>query len=164
MSTPEYEHWQNLTVRRPDDVRTVQGGPVPLPWQMEKQVLHNDRLTNNVLPADFPHQVERGDAGDALTCLALRESIRRDIERGTGSRIHEAVELGATWNEVAAALDITPDDARDLLRRWAEGQHHLFRHDVERARDNPFGLGPDQHAAVLALAELGNDERATEGR
>lgn len=160
MSTPEHDRWNSLTVRRPDDVRTAPGGPVPLTWQMEKLSQHDDRLSNNRLPADFPYDIERGDAGDALAALALRESIRQDIEHGRGSRVHEAMELGATWNEVAAALTVTPDEARTLLRQWASGQHHLYRGNVERAIDNPLGLSPEQHAAVLALTELADDERA----
>ncbi|OEV12982.1 hypothetical protein [Streptomyces nanshensis] len=158
MSTPEFQHWQSLTVRRPDDVRTKRGGPVPLTWQMEKHTEHHDRLANNALPADFKFEVERGDAGDALACLALRESMRRDIEHERGGRIREAAELGATWQQVADALDVTPDEARDLLRAWAAGQHHLYRRDVERAQDNPVGLTPEQYAAVLALLDRDDDE------
>ncbi|MDP9616436.1 hypothetical protein [Streptomyces demainii] len=161
MSTPEYEHWQNLTVRRPGDVRTLQGGPVPLSWQCEKRTAHNDRLTNSRLPADFPHQVERGDAGDALACLALEESIRRDIEAVRASRVREALELGSTWRQIADALDITADDARAVLRQWADAQHHvLYRRDVEDGQPQPLGLDDQGYAAVLAVCELGDDETA----
>lgn len=158
--TPEYEHWQALQVRRPDDVRTTKGGAVPLMWQMEKHVEHNDRLMNNALPADFKYQVQRGDAGDALACLALRAAMRRDMEAQRDSSIREAIELGATWNQVADALDSTPDEARDLLRAWAEGQHRvLYLKDVQDGRDRPLGLDTEAYAAVLALTELGDDEQ-----
>lgn len=164
MSTPEYERWDALTVRRPDDVRTADGGPVPLAWQGEKRTRHNDRLMNSRLPADFPHQVERGDAGDALACLALEESIRRDVESVRASRVREALELGATWSEVAATIDVTPDDARALLRQWADAQHHvLYLRDVEAGRERPLGLDTEAYATVLAVCELGDDEAAPAG-
>lgn len=153
-STPEYERWKSLPIRRPDDVPVA----TPIAWHVEKLTEHNDRLMNNALPADFKYPVQRGDAGDALAAIALRESIHRQVEQQRGSRVREAIELGATWSEVAAALDVTPDDARTLLRQWANGQNHLYRGDVERAMDNPLGLSPERHAAVLALTELGDDE------
>lgn len=87
----------------------------------------------------------------ALAALALREAIRQDIEHGRGSRVHEASELGAPWNEVAVALAVTSDEARTLLRQWASGQHHLYCGTVERAIDNPLGPSPERHAAVLGL-------------
>ncbi|MGR3939081.1 hypothetical protein [Streptomyces sp. BRA346] len=156
MSTDAHEAWQALQVRRLDDIPAA----TPLAWHVEKFTEHNDRLMNNALPADFKYDVQRGDAGDALAAIALRESMRRHVERERGIRVREAIELGATWNEVAAALDVTPDDARTLLREWADGQRNLHRFDVEGALDNPLGLSPDRHAAVLALTELGDDERA----
>ncbi|WP_327731350.1 hypothetical protein OG250_42605 [Streptomyces sp. NBC_00487] len=125
MSTPEHERWTALTVRRPDDVRTEAGGAVPLPWQMEKLTEYNDRLSNRRLPADFPYDIERGDADDSLAALALGTSIRRDIEREHASLVCEAIELGATWDQVAAALDISADEARYLLREWADGQRRM---------------------------------------
>ena len=157
MSTPEHEHWRQLTIRRPDDVRLMTSGPVPLPWQMDKRTVHNDRLTNNALDSDrFPH-AERGTAGDALACLALGESIRRDIEIERANRVREALKLGATWNEVAAALSIDTDAARELLRAWAGGQHELYRSDLARGR-TPFGLNAERYADILALIELEDDE------
>ncbi|WP_331718741.1 hypothetical protein [Streptomyces sp. NBC_00212] len=144
------------TIRRLDDVPTG----APFGWLVQTLNGHDERLMNNVLPADFPYEVERGDAGDALAAIAVREAMHRQIEDQRGSRVREAVELGASWNEVAAALGVTTDDARALLRAWAEGQHRLYRRDVERAPDHPLGLDPDQYLAVLALTERGDDEQA----
>lgn len=143
-------------VRHPGDVPAA----TPLAWQIEKHTEHNDRLMNLALPADFPYDVQRGTVGEALAVIALRESIRRDIEHGRGVRVREALELGATWSEVAAALDVDPDEARALLRAWADMQHDLYRRDVADGRPRPFGTNDDQHAAVLALCELGDDETA----
>ncbi|MFD5589338.1 hypothetical protein ACFWII_36815 [Streptomyces sp. NPDC127063] len=154
MTTAEHARWKALQVRRPDDVPAA----TPLAWQIEKHTEHNDRLMNLALPADFPYDVQRGTVSDALAVIALRESIRRDIEHGRGVRVREAVELGATWSEVAAALDVTPDEARELLRAWAEMQHQLHQRDVLDGRFRPLGLDDDRHAAVLALCELGDDE------
>ncbi|MGW1902956.1 hypothetical protein ACWCQB_37570 [Streptomyces hirsutus] len=153
--TEQRDQWDALEIRRPDDVPV----PTPLTWQVEKHTVHSDRLMNNMLPADFPYEVERGTADDALAVLALRESIRRDIEHGTGNRVHEALTLGATWTQVAAALDIDPGQAREVLRAYADGQRQLWL-GYEEQRVKPFGFSAGQHAAALALCELADDEPA----
>ena len=156
--TEQRDEWNALEIRRPGDVPV----PTPLAWQIEKHGEHSDRLMNNVLPADFPYEVERGTADDALAVLALRESIRRDIEHGTGNRVHEALMLGATWRQVAAALDVDPGQARELLRAYADGQRRLWV-GYEEEGVKPIGFTADQHAAALALCELGDDEERTHG-
>ncbi|MGP3990838.1 hypothetical protein [Streptomyces sp. 3N207] len=98
----EYERWQNLVVRAPGDVPSA----TPLSWQAEKESDHAQKLFANQLPAEAPYRVERGAAGDALAALALRESMRRNMENDRGYRVHEALTLGATWAQVAAALDV----------------------------------------------------------
>ncbi|KUF17367.1 hypothetical protein [Streptomyces silvensis] len=158
MTTEEHARFTALEIRRPDEVRTAAGGPVPLSWQAERRSEHTDRLGNNALPDNFPYEVERGGAGDALAVLALGESIRRDIAYERAHRVREALTLGATWAQIAAALDIAPDHARELLRQWAAGQHHLHEGDVRASRDRPLGLDADRYTAVLALCELGDDE------
>lgn len=160
MTTDEHKRWRAMDIRRPDDVRTSQGGPVPIGWQAEKRHEHTDRLGNNSLPADFPYDVQRGTAGDSLTALALGESMRRDLAYERAGRLLSALELGATWSQIAAALDVTTDEARALLTSHADGQHHLYRGDVEQGRARPFGMGDERHAAVLALCELEDDEPA----
>lgn len=153
MTTEERARWNALEIRKPDQVPAV----TPLAWQVAKLTDHADRLMNNLLPADFPHEVERGTAGDALAVLALRESIRRDVEQGRGTRVHEALLLGASWREVARALDVETGEARELLRAWAQGQRNLWQRGEAEGR-RPFGLDADAHAAVLALCERGDDE------
>ncbi|MFE0824156.1 hypothetical protein [Streptomyces sp. NPDC058847] len=154
--TDPYETWKAQDIRRPLDVP----GATPLRWQMEREAEHEARLMNNRLTLDYPHPVERGTAADALAVIALRESIRRDMENGRGVRVREALELGATWSEVAAALDVAPDEARELLRAWAGLQHQLHRNDVADGRERPLGIDDQEHAAVLALTELGDDGEA----
>ncbi|MEU7136742.1 hypothetical protein [Streptomyces sp. NPDC046261] len=159
MSTDAYKHWQDLEVCRPGDVPPA----TPLMWLAEKHQVHADRLTNRLLPADFTREADPATTDDALAVLALREAIRREMEYGRGAHVRDALQLGATWNEAAAALDITPDEARELLRAWAEGQRHLYTASEERG-EQPLGLSAEQHAAVLALTELGDDEPAEADR
>ncbi|NEB60342.1 hypothetical protein G3I61_11470 [Streptomyces diastaticus] len=155
MSTDAYKDWQALQVRRPDDLPPA----VPLAWQVEKHSEHGQRLSNRRLPADFPHEVERGTAADALASLALGEAIRRTALHYRPSTVHEALELGATWNEVAAALDCTPDEARDVLRAYADGQRHLYEGYESEGR-RPIGFTAEQHREACALTELADDEPA----
>lgn len=157
MSTDAYKHWQDLEVCRPGDVPPA----TPLMWLAEKHQGHADRLTNRLLAVDSPHEAERGTSDDALAVLALREAIRREMEYGRGAHVRDALQLGSTWAEVAAALDIAPDEARALLRAWAEIQRHLYTASEERG-EQPLGLSAEQYAAVLALTELADDESVAE--
>lgn len=156
MTTDARAQQEAPTVRRPDDVPAF----TTLSRLLEQRAAHDDRLLNNRLPADH-RPVERGTAADALAGLALGEAVRRRIANEHGSRVREALELGATWSETAAALDVEPGEARELLRAWVEGQHRLYRRDLEDGRPRPLGLDDQEHAAVLALVELGDDEPVT---
>lgn len=156
MTTDQHEAWQALDVRTPDDVPAA----TPLAWISEKHTVHSDRLMNNVLPDDWQYEVQRGTAEDAVAVLALRERLRKDMESGRGTRVHEAARLGATWAQIAAALDLDEDQARDLLRDWADRQHALYVGDVEAGRERPLGLDADQCDAVLALADRDDQDGA----
>jgi hypothetical protein len=151
--TDQHDHWEALEIRRPDDVPSA----TPLSWLAAKESDHAQRLFRNLLPVDRFPDAERGSADDALAVLALRESIRRDVEHGRGNRIHEAMTLGATWTQVSAALDVDPGQARALLREYADGQRRLWV-GYEEEGIKPFGFSADQHTAALALCELGDDE------
>ena len=164
MSTPEYELWNDLADRRPGDVRKTTGRRDPQTGQMEKRVRHVDRLMNRTLPTDFPDPVERGGAGDVLAVLALSESIQRDLAARRAGDIREAILLGATWSEVAAAIDTTPDEARVILRDWTERQHGLYQINAKPGDAQQLGVEEDRHAAVLALIELADDQRTETGR
>ncbi|MFI5740969.1 hypothetical protein ACIA9I_21685 [Streptomyces anulatus] len=121
---------------------------------------HTDRLVNNELPGALAdtHALPRGSAGDALAVLALREAMYRQINDHRPSRIREAIELGATWSETAAALETSPDEARFLLREWADRQHRLHQRGTELGDARPAGLDEAEYTAVLALVELGDSE------
>jgi hypothetical protein len=77
--------------------------------------------------------------------------MRRDIEDGCAVRVLAASELGATWREVAAAVDLGTDDARALLRGWAAGQAALHEEAGGLDPGNGLlpGLSPEDHEAVL---------------
>lgn len=154
--TDAHETWQATEVRRPSDIPTA----TPLSWLAEKHYAHSERLMNRSLPADFKYPVERGGHEDALAQLALGVEIERTVVSYQGSTLHQALQLGATWTEAAAALDITPDTARDLLRAWADGQHRLYTGLVAEG-SRPFGLDDDEHAAAIGMLHLRNDDRAT---
>ncbi|MFJ3297087.1 hypothetical protein [Streptomyces bacillaris] len=154
IGTDAYRHWQGKAVRRPDDVQTT----TPLDWQVEKYREAERRLTLRHLPSAATDPTGRATAADALTKLALSESVRRTVLRHRGGTVHAALELGATWSEVAAALDCTPDEARAALRSYAEEQRQRHEHDL-RAGQNPTGLSPGQYRSALALADLADHER-----
>lgn len=135
----QHQQWQATEIRRPDDVPAA----VPLSWQTERLGFHANGDT----------------AADALAVIALRESIRRDAEAGRGLSIRDAVERGASWAETAAALDVDVDEARELLRGWAQRQHNLYRSDVQEGRAHRLGLNAEEHAAVLGLCALTDRER-----
>ena len=130
--TDAYDHFHALEIRTPDDVPPA----TPLEWQIERISVHEQRGL-------------RGTADDAVTVLALRENVRRELAR-TGLYISDARRMGATWEQIAAALDITPDDARERLRTWADGQEQLHRRAVADGRPHPIGIDSEQHAATLA--------------
>ncbi|MER7905391.1 hypothetical protein ABTX84_19175 [Streptomyces sp. NPDC095614] len=127
-----YEHFQTIDIRTPNDVPPA----TPLEWQLERVNVHEQRGL-------------RGTAEDAVTVLALRENVRRELAR-TGLYISDARRMGATWQQIAGALDITTDEARERLRTWADGQEQLYRRDVADGRDRPIGISSEQHTATLA--------------
>ncbi|WP_231158090.1 hypothetical protein [Streptomyces sp. CNZ748] len=99
MTTTDQARGERLEIRRP-------GGVPPftaLSRLVDQRTEHDDRLMNNRLPADHPHPLERGTAADASRTSTAAESGR-------------PWSWGATWSETAAALDVEPDEARELLR------------------------------------------------
>ncbi|MET7956338.1 hypothetical protein ABZT07_20520 [Streptomyces sp. NPDC005317] len=130
--TDAYDRFQTIEIHTPDDVPPA----TPLVWQIERISVHEQPGL-------------RGTAADALTVLALRENVRRELER-TGRYISDARRVGATWEQIAAALDISTNDARERLRTWADGQQRLYQQDVADGRERPVGISSDQYAALLA--------------
>ncbi|QES46692.1 hypothetical protein DEJ50_01320 [Streptomyces venezuelae] len=151
--TDARKNFQELPVRTPEDV--PEG--YPLAWLAERYDLHGEKLSNNALPEGFDEKdAERGTADDAVARLALGEAIRRSVTGFHGNRIHEALLLGATWHEVAGALGIGTDQAREVLRSHADRQYRV-RMELA-AEGSSLGLSEEEHAVALALTALGDDE------
>ncbi|MER7126710.1 hypothetical protein [Micrococcus luteus] len=79
-----------------------------------------------------------------LELLTLGESIARILRHPAD--VHHALQAGATWRQIADALDVTEQDARLAYRRWADGQRALHEHCG-------IGLDETEHAAAIARAE-----------
>lgn len=92
---------------------------------------------------DEPHP---GD-GAELAELALGAAIAQQVTIGRALGMREARLAGATWREVALALDVTEDDARDEFARWIDGQSSYY------ATNGKIGLDADQEAAARQLLE-----------
>ncbi|GAB7035662.1 hypothetical protein AB0G35_15875 [Streptomyces sp. NPDC021749] len=151
----EYEQWRTRTVRCPGDVPVT----TPLSWMAEKHFAHGERLADRRLPAAYRGPEERGDAGDALAQLALGVRIARAVEQYRAETLHEALQLGATWSQIAAALDVGTDEARGILRSHANGQLRLYESEHSGGA-GLLGMNPEQHRAAMALTDLGDDEPA----
>ncbi|WP_329103190.1 hypothetical protein [Streptomyces sp. NBC_01439] len=139
MTVDQYSRWKKLAIRRPEDVPPA----TPLSWKVERRDQHAGGKT----------------ADDALAVLALQESIRRTALSGRGVWLRDLMERGGCWDEAAAALGVEVDEARELLRVWARGQHDLYRSDIQDGRPRPLGLDSEQHAAVRGLCALLDSER-----
>ncbi|MGW9439625.1 hypothetical protein [Streptomyces sp. NPDC055607] len=151
---------QAAEIRRPGDV----AAGTPLSTLAERHTEAGLRLLSNLLPADYPHPVDRGDAGDALAALALGEAIRRTLGAQRGNGIRQALDLEASWDDVAAALDTTVPAAVNELRAWAEGQHHLFHTLRAEDPDNRIGLNREAYDEVMRWVAFGLGWGAVEAR
>ncbi|MFJ6661183.1 hypothetical protein ACIQNG_33285 [Streptomyces sp. NPDC091377] len=145
------EEWRAQVIRRPDDV----GYGVLLPWLAEKYFAHHHRLMDRHLPSGC-HPGETATADDALAVLALGESMHRTLFSDRSWSVHDAMRWGATWNEVAGALDVTTGRARSVLRSYAEAQRELYEETVGTG-DRPLGYSAEEYRSALALIRLADD-------
>ncbi|WP_455355911.1 hypothetical protein [Streptomyces sp. SYSU K217416] len=133
------EAFMAAETHRPDDVPAG----TPLTSLAEKRSEAGLRLLTKRSP-------DRDAAvGDALTQIALGEAIRRTVRSQRGSTVREALRLGATWEQVAAALDTTALAAADDLRVWAEGQRTLYHQLLAENPDNRIGLTDEAYDEVM---------------
>jgi hypothetical protein len=93
-------------------------------------------------PAQYPPL----SVAEHLELLALGEHIARYYRHP--SNVDEAVKAGATWQQIAAATDVTEDEARGAYRQWAERQHWLSGQYAGK-----FGMSDAEYAAALKRAE-----------
>jgi hypothetical protein len=156
--TDAYDRWSRTPVRTPRDIPIA----APLSWLTERHQHHTRRLADadirqrhGLTAPAAPHP-----AADAVAALALGQAIRSRIGATRALEIRDALTSGATWAQVAAALETTPDHARDHVRRWAAGQARLHADDTAQGLPRPLGIDAEQHAAVLALVALGDHESA----
>ncbi|MFJ5926492.1 hypothetical protein ACIQF6_28205 [Kitasatospora sp. NPDC092948] len=72
----------------------------------------------------------------------------------SGPIVLARLRLGGTWTEIAAGFDMTTEQARAVLRHFAD----TMRQRYERTGSDTEGFPPTKHAAILALLDLGDDE------
>ncbi|MFC9342502.1 hypothetical protein ACFT0G_15915 [Streptomyces sp. NPDC057020] len=152
-SPGSHEDWQTRVIRRPGDV----GYGILLHRKAEKYFEHHHRLMDRHVPSGC-HPGETATAGDALAVLALGEAIHRSVLSDRPWTVRDALQLGATWSEVAAALDGTTDEARSILRTYAEVQRQQYA-ETEMTGQRPSGYSPEEYRSVLALLSLADDDR-----
>jgi hypothetical protein len=75
-----------------------------------------------------------------LEMLALGERIARYYRHP--SQVHDAVQAGATWEQIADATETSTEATRTAYRNWAEGQHRLY---------TDIGIGMDDKAYAQAM-------------
>jgi hypothetical protein len=80
-----------------------------------------------------------------LEVLANGEAVARVYRHPY--QVHQAVEAGAAWEQIAEATGTSEARARAEYREFAEGQHRLWR-DYE----GRYGLNDVEYGAALARA------------
>ena len=88
-----------------------------------------------------------------LEVLATGEIVARDYRHP--ANVARALEAGATWEQVAAALDCDEAQARQDYRKWAEGQHRLWA--GEYGGGGEFGMNDAEYTEALARADVAPD-------
>lgn len=81
-----------------------------------------------------------------LELLAAGEAVARYVRHPT--RVDHALKAGASWADIAKALDTDENKVRAAYRQWADGQHHLHQ-----TTDGKLGIDADEHAAAVARAK-----------
>lgn len=84
-------------------------------------------------------------AGEYLTLIALGEAIARTVRHP--AQAHNALEAGATWEQLAAAAGRGEATVRQAYRQWADSQRRLREHYGK------WGLTAEEHAEALKRAE-----------
>jgi hypothetical protein len=80
---------------------------------------------------------------ERLEVLALGEFLARTY-RWAGY-VDFALQAGATWHQIAEAVNSSEADLKLAYRRWVEGQHQLWA-DC----DGRVGMGNDEYADAIA--------------
>jgi hypothetical protein len=80
-----------------------------------------------------------------LGILAAGEMLARYYRHP--ALIHQAVQAGASWSQIAAATGSDEAQVRQGYREWADGQHRLYA-DYQ----GKFGMDDAEHAAAIGCA------------
>lgn len=97
-------------------------------------------------------------AEDHLHALVLGECIARKARQFRGVEMVDALRAGATWSQLAAAVDAPEEDLRTLAKDWADSQRSLYTR-WQDSEEQPIGLSADEYTEVIALL----NRRTTEG-
>lgn len=82
-----------------------------------------------------------------VEAVALGAAIAARVQHP--ATVDRAVRAGASWAEVAAALQQDEDQVREAYREWAAGQRHLR----ELYPEHEWGLSEAEYAAALVRAD-----------
>lgn len=91
-----------------------------------------------------PGEYQPLTVAEHLEMLVLGEAIAFYYRHPAG--VDHAVRAGATWAQIAAARNTTPEAARAAYREWAESQHKYA------------GMDDDEYAAALRAADEGGGQ------
>jgi hypothetical protein len=80
-----------------------------------------------------------------LELLAVGEMLARHCRHP--ALVHQAVEAGATWPQIADAVGSDEAQVRQKYREWADCQHHLHTY-----YEGKFGLNDADYAAAIQRA------------
>lgn len=105
------------------------------------------------------HDAEPLSLSEHLEVLANGEVVARVYRHPY--QVHQAVQAGATWQQIAEATATTADRARRAYREFAEGQHDMWASTGpwEGAEPHRLGMPDDEYAA--ALARVGDEASDT---
>lgn len=97
-----------------------------------------------------------------LEVLANGEAVARVYRHPY--QVHQAVQAGATWEQISEATGTSEADARQAYREFAERQHHMWAGTGhwEGTEPHRFGMPDDEYAAAMARA--GDDAADSDAR
>lgn len=112
--------WMPTTIEQIDE-RAHEGGQVDLATLVDAYLDVSQELFR-ARHGVAPHPGE----GAELAELALSAAVARRVTQGRGVGIRDALDAGATWTQVASALDATEASVKAEFAAWIDGQAQLF--------------------------------------
>ena len=96
--------------------------------------------------------------GEALERLAVSEAISRYAHNGRQVDILAALNAGASWRDVADALDAPQAQLRAEFARWVDGQRELYDAlPKDRPGSRCLGMSSTHADAAMLLAESASE-------